>query len=430
MNELELCRKEIDAIDKEMARLYEERMKIVSRVAEYKIKNGMPVLDQKREGEIIERRTREMQNQSLAFYYRTFLEGVMKSSRAFQGDLIANQSKHPVLLSVSHDSGEYPIVLGKGLLPHAGEYFPLDRKVLVVTDTGVPSLYAEVLAAQCQTPVVVILPMGEESKSLSKFEHLLSVMQQNGFTRGDAVVAVGGGVVGDLSGFAASAYMRGIDFYNIPTTLLSQLDSSIGGKVAVDFEGAKNTVGAFYPPKGVLIDPDVLNTLDNRQFSAGLMEAIKMALTSSEALFWRIANSPSIREDIEGVILEALKIKKSVVEQDPKEQNLRRVLNFGHTVGHAIESEAGGTLLHGECVGMGMLPMCAEGVKEALLPVLQKYGLPPIPAFTKENLLQWMKHDKKAKGKRITVVYVPRIGEFSFISATESDLMGYLEKLL
>ena len=132
MNELELCRKEIDAIDKEMARLYEERMKIVSRVAKYKIQNGMPVLDKKREAEIIDRRTGEMENQDLAFYYRSFLEGVMKSSRAFQGDLIANQSKRPVLLSVSHDSGEYPIVLGKGLLPHAGEYFPLDRKVLVL----------------------------------------------------------------------------------------------------------------------------------------------------------------------------------------------------------------------------------------------------------------------------------------------------------
>ena len=430
MNELELCREEIDAIDKEMARLYEERMKIVSRVAEYKIKNGMPVLDQKREGEIIERRTREMQNQSLAFYYRTFLEGVMKSSRAFQGDIIAAHSQDPRLLSVSHESGEYPIVLGRGILAKASRYFSLDRKVLVVTDTGVPSVYSEVLAAQCKLPIMVTLPMGEESKNLSNFEYLLSVMQQNGFTRGDAVVAVGGGVVGDLSGFAVSAYMRGIDFYNIPTTLLSQLDSSIGGKVAVDFEGAKNTVGAFYPPKGVLIDPDVLVTLDNRQFSAGLMEAIKMALTANEALFWRIAQSPSIREDIDKVILEALKIKKSVVEQDPKEQHLRRVLNFGHTIGHAIESEAKGALLHGECVGMGMLPMCAEEVKEALLPVLKKYGLPPLPAFTKENLLQWMKHDKKAKGEYVTVVYVPRIGEFSFISATESDLMGYLEKLL
>ena len=226
----------------------------------------------------------------------------------------------------------------RGVLQKAGELLDLDRKVLVVTDDGVPAIYAKTILSQCREGVLVTLPAGESTKNFDSFRMLLSKMLEASFTRKDCVVAVGGGVVGDLSGFAAACYMRGIDFYNIPTTLLSQVDSSIGGKTAIDLDGVKNIVGAFYQPKKVLIDPDTLKTLDKRQFSAGMAEVIKMALTSNANLCALIRDSKDPEEDLEEIIVSALQIKKDVVEQDPKENGLRKILNFGHTIGHAIES--------------------------------------------------------------------------------------------
>jgi 3-dehydroquinate synthase len=180
-----------------------------------------------------------------------------------------------------------------------------------------------------------VIPQGEKNKNFETYKFLLEVLSENEFTRNDCIVAVGGGVVGDISGFTASTYMRGIDFYNIPTTLLSQVDSSIGGKTAIDFYGYKNTVGAFYQPKAVVIDPDVLKTLPKRQLNNGLCESIKMAATSDKELFNLIKNGGAY-DNIETVIEKSLKIKKAVVENDEKEVGLRRVLNFGHTVGHAV----------------------------------------------------------------------------------------------
>ena len=174
----------------------------------------------------------------------------------------------------------YDIVVERGLLARASHHLNLNRRVLIVTDSGVPAEYAETVAAQCRESIICTVEQGEGSKSPEMFEKLLQMMLDNGFSRKDLVIAVGGGVVGDLSGFAASAYMRGIDFYNIPTTLLSQIDSSIGGKTAINFGGVKNIVGAFYQPKKVLIDPDLLKTLPHRQISNALAEAVKMALTS------------------------------------------------------------------------------------------------------------------------------------------------------
>ena len=161
--------------------------------------------------------------------------------------------------------------------------------------------------------------------------------------------------------------MRGICFYNIPTTLLSQVDSSIGGKTAIDKKGYKNLVGAFYPPEKVLIDPNVLFTLDNRQFYSGLVEALKMGMTSDKELYELIKNSNDIYQDIDLIIEKALHVKKEIVEKDPNEQHLRKILNFGHTIGHAIESSGKFNMLHGECVGIGMIYMVSEELKQAAL---------------------------------------------------------------
>ena len=285
-------------------------------------------------------------------------------------------------IPVKHDRGGYDIILERGALMKAAEYLPQDCRTLVVTDSGVPAQYARAAADATDCAGVVTLPAGEATKSLDSYRALLSRMAEAALTRGDCVIAVGGGVVGDLSGFAAATYMRGIGFYNIPTTLLSQVDSSIGGKVAVDMDGIKNIVGAFYQPQAVVIDPDVLATLDRRQFAAGLCEAIKMAATSDAELFGLIESSDDINSDIDRVIRGALMIKRAVVEADPEERGLRRVL--------------------------------------------QKYGLPTgLPAETDAaRLCDFMRHDKKAAHDGINVVTVDEIGSFEFVKMTPEEIAG------
>ena len=317
-----------------------------------------------------------------------------------------------MILPVKTSSGGYNIYLERGAILKAGEYFNLDRRVLVVTDSGVPSQYSETVAKQCKTPFIVTVPEGETSKCFDEYKSLLSALVDNGFTRSDCVVAVGGGVVGDMAGFAAASYMRGICFYNIPTTVLSQVDSSVGGKVAIDFGGYKNIVGAFYPPSGVIIDPDTLKTLPARQISNGLAEALKMALTSDPELFEIFEKGNEVKE-IDTVIERSLKIKRSVVEQDEKEGGLRKILNFGHTLAHAIESQNGmQNLYHGECVALGMLPMCSEKVRKRLVPVLESLNLPVSTDIDAKAVIDAVRHDKKMSGDKITVIYVPEIGSY------------------
>ena len=332
-----------------------------------------------------------------------------------------------MIIPVNADNGCYDIVLERGSLKKAGQLLELDRRVLVVTDEGVPPEYAGCVAGQCKEPVVVTVPRGEGSKSFEQLERLLSAMLEASFTRGDCVVAVGGGVVGDLSGFAASCYMRGIDFYNIPTTLLSQVDSSVGGKTAVNFGGVKNIVGAFYQPKKVIIDPETLKTLERRQLMAGLAEAIKMAATSSAELFELIEKSEDLDADLPEIIRRSLCIKRDVVEQDPKENGLRRILNFGHTVGHAVEGFNKGKLLHGECVALGMPPMCSGEALERVTKVLKKYGLPTQIEQSADELMPYLKHDKKMTANSVKVVLVDKIGQFRICDMRPEDILGSLE---
>ncbi len=332
-----------------------------------------------------------------------------------------------MIIPVRMKNDGYDIILERGALAHAGEYLSLGRKALIVTDDGVPSRYASTVAAQCGSPTVVTLPHGEATKCFDSYKYLLRTMAEKSFSRGDCVVAVGGGVMGDLSGFAAATYMRGIDFYNIPTTMLSMVDSSIGGKVAIDMDGIKNIVGAFYQPKAVLIDPDVLSTLDKRQYNAGLAESLKMAATCDKALFELIENDAADSHTDE-IIESSLKIKKSVVEQDPTEKGLRRVLNFGHTVGHAIESAENGKYIHGECVALGMLTMCSEATARRIIKVMKRVGLPTEIDIPTEQLTPYIKHDKKVSGDGIVTVYVETPGSFEFRHESIDEIEGRIEQ--
>ena len=325
-------------------------------------------------------------------------------------------------INVKTASGGYDIVLERGAISHLNEYLKLERKVLIVTDSGVPALYAETVAKQCKTPVILTIPQGEQSKQTDTWGLLLKTMVENNFTRTDCVVAVGGGVVGDLSGFVAACFMRGIDFYNIPTTVLSQVDSSIGGKTAVDFMGYKNLVGAFYPPKAVIIDTNTLKTLPERQVSNGLCEALKMATTLDEELFKIFENNDITDDVLDDIIYRSLLIKKTVVEEDEHESGLRKVLNFGHTLAHAVESFNMDKYYHGECVALGIIPMCSNEVKQRLMPILNKLNLPTLIEEKADGLIEACKHDKKAFGESITVVTVDKIGEFQFKNISFNDL--------
>ena len=331
---------------------------------------------------------------------------------------------------INMDLGEksYPIIVEKGSLNKADSYFNLDRKVLIVTDSGVPAEYSDIVAAKCKNAFRFVFAEGEESKTFETFSAILAALTENGFTRRDCVVAVGGGVAGDISGFAAACYMRGIDFYNVPTTLLSQVDSSIGGKTAIDFLGYKNIVGAFHQPKAVLIDINVLYSLDKRQISNGLAEVIKMAATSDENLFRLLENS-DFKQTAEEVIVKSLNIKKNVVEQDEKETGLRRVLNFGHTIAHAVESTQIGNLYHGECVAIGMLPMCSGTVRERISDLLKKYNLPTEIRGDIDTVCEALIHDKKSVENGVVTGYVDKIGSFEFREMSYAELQEAVKEV-
>ncbi|MBR4727060.1 MAG: 3-dehydroquinate synthase [Clostridia bacterium] len=330
-------------------------------------------------------------------------------------------------IPVSLGERSYEIVLERGCLRQAGQLLQLNRRVLIVTDDGVPAAYAADLAAQCGAPIIETVPQGEGSKSLAVLERLLTRMLRAGFTRRDCVAAVGGGVVGDLAGFAAACYMRGIAFYNLPTTVLSQVDSSVGGKTAVNLDGIKNVVGAFHQPQRVLIDPDVLATLPARQIANGLAEALKVALTSDPALFALFEADPAAQMD--AIIARAVRIKADVVEQDETESGLRQILNFGHTIGHGIEAATG--LYHGECVALGLLPMCSAPVRAKVLPILQRLGLPTEVAADPDAVYAALLHDKKAAADgRITIVTVPEIGSWKLETVEAASLRARIRSII
>lgn len=320
-------------------------------------------------------------------------------------------------LTMNLGTRSYDIILKDGCLANLHQFADLThRRVFVLTDSGVPAQYAQTVLGQCANGTVYTISRGEGSKCLKVYGQVLQAMLEFGMDRRDLLVAVGGGVVGDLGGFCAASYMRGIDFVNCPTTTLSQIDSSIGGKTAIDLGSAKNIVGAFWQPKVVLIDPQTLATLPRRQYINGLAEAVKAGLIADPALFDLFENG-DVDKDIETIIYRSLLVKKKIVEQDERESGARKALNFGHTIGHGIEAVKGvrgrrtNGLYHGECVALGMLPMIEDrSLQKRTRAVLRKLGLPVRTGVDKHKVLEYMHHDKKSGGSSITVIRVPGLG--------------------
>lgn len=345
-----------------------------------------------------------------------------------------------------HTSSPYDIVLSRGCIAHTGELaakiFSPGSQAVVVADSNVLPLYAKTvvqsLGAAGFSTATFEFPAGEESKRLSTVENMYRSFAAARLTRSDFVVALGGGVTGDMAGFAAATWLRGIKFIQIPTSLLAQIDSSIGGKTAVDIPQGKNLIGAFHQPSLVLIDPDTLNTLPPVFFSDGMGEAIKHGCIKNRALF-ELLRDTDVKRDMEHVIAENLKIKRAAVEKDEFDNGERMLLNFGHTFGHALEKLHGYQgLSHGQAIGIGMVMMakCGEkagltepGTSDEIASVLRKYDLPTWDSANITDIVETAMLDKKSRGGVIHLVMLKKIGESFLYSADKKRLLGLAEAL-
>jgi len=349
----------------------------------------------------------------------------------------------------------YEIVVESGTLPKVGEEIARTcrgRAALVVTEPHVGALYGsdvlQSLRAAGFQAFAAEIPGGEESKTLTSAAVLYDRLLDIHLDRTGVLVTLGGGVIGDLGGFVAATYLRGIDFVQIPTTLLAQVDASIGGKVGVDLPRGKNLVGAFYQPKRVLIDPNVLATLPYREFASGLAELIKHGIIADQELFDFVRSKTDAlrrleRDALEQAVARSCEIKASIVTRDERESGLRAVLNYGHTVGHGIEAATGFTRYsHGEAVSIGMVTAAlvseatghaARGAAEVIAGALGAVGLPvaPEPQVDLDAVIRAMTYDKKVAFGKLRFVLLRRIGEVEVIDGvTESDVRSALAEQL
>lgn len=336
--------------------------------------------------------------------------------------------------------GKYTTVIGKGAIKRALKTASEYKRVLVVTDSSVPAQYPDFIYRGCAEAGCVtasaVIPAGESGKTLESYISVQKQMLEAGLDRHDCVIAVGGGAVGDLAGFAAATYMRGIDFINVPTTLLAQVDAATGGKTGINLEGFKNLIGAFKMPKAVFIDPDVLATLPKRHISNGLAEAVKMAaLLDIRSFEFFEQCDPFAPESLERIICHAVMQKLDIVTRDAQEADLRRVLNFGHTLGHGIESVFAGTLLHGECVAIGMTLMSSDCIRPRLAAVLERCGLKVSLADALgrtpsedelSRIVTAASHDKKTDGDMTVTVVLNNIADYSFVPMDKAKYVSML----
>lgn len=349
--------------------------------------------------------------------------------------------------SINLPHKQYSIMIEKGLLENVGQHIRNNyksKKIAVVTDTTVDTLYGNILmdnlASQGFIVTKIVVPSGESSKSMTMLEYLYGQFSDFKLTRSDLIIAFGGGVVGDLVGFAASTFLRGVPFIQIPTTLLAQIDSSIGGKVAVNLPNGKNLVGTFYHPEAVFIDPKLLETLPIRVLRDGIAEVIKYSAISETELLHNLTRYQDEQEllaNIEFVIATCCQIKQKFVEEDEKDTGARMTLNFGHTIGHAIENFFEyKTYTHGEAVAIGMahitqgsesLGITAPGTSQILTQLIQKYGLPiTATEYNHQALLESITLDKKNAHNGLHIIVLASMGKPLIHKIQVSEMHLYL----
>ena len=331
-------------------------------------------------------------------------------------------------LTVDIGYKQYEIVLGHGLIRQLNTFFDTSNPIFILTDQNIPEQWIDLVQNQCPDSIVYKVHGGEESKSMQTYEEVLQAMLNFHMNRKSLLIALGGGVIGDLGGFVAASYMRGIRFVSIPTTTLSQIDSSIGGKTAINLGHVKNIVGAFYHPEKVLVDFDTLSTLPQRHVVNGLVEALKAGLIHDRELF-ELFEKENYMDDLETIIYRSLLMKKNVVEQDEKESGLRKTLNFGHTIGHGIEAYFNlDTYLHGECVAMGMLYFVDDpDLKQRMLAIYDRMGIQATADFDIDEVYRLTTMDKKADTHTITVVRVKAPGESYLVDLDKTKILDILQ---
>ncbi|MBO4750225.1 MAG: 3-dehydroquinate synthase [Lachnospiraceae bacterium] len=337
----------------------------------------------------------------------------------------------------------------KELAEELSEMELAERKICIITDTNVDPIYGQEVQTAiekcCKTVVRYVFPAGEEHKNLDTVRDAYVFLIENHFDRKDLLIALGGGVVGDLTGFVAATYLRGIDFIQVPTTLLAQADSSIGGKTGVDFDGYKNMVGAFKMPRLVFMNFETLRTLDERQFYAGFAEIMKHGLIKDAEFYeWLLENMYEIHEKDMAVLSEMLQrscmVKKLVVEKDPTEQADRALLNLGHTIGHAIEKAKGFELFHGECVALGCVAAAYISWKKEMLSMDEYYeirdmfvpfNLPiSVDGINPDEVLKLTKSDKKKDGDHIKFILLKKIGKAVIdTSVTDEEILAAIKEI-
>ncbi|WP_313510743.1 3-dehydroquinate synthase [Enterococcus sp.] len=352
------------------------------------------------------------------------------------------------MLHINLNDQSYDIIIESGAFKEVGSWIShlwQPQKVAVITDSHVAPLYGEALMSALKTfgfdATLLEVPAGERSKSLLQATALYDQLATFGMTRSDGIIALGGGVIGDLAGFVASTYMRGIHFLQIPTSLLAQVDSSIGGKTAVNTDSAKNLVGTFSQPEGVLIDPALLSTLPIQRVREGIAEIIKSAAIADPVLWQTLADLKD-EEDLlahaTAVITETLKVKQHVVEEDPFDHGSRLTLNFGHTIGHGLEKLAGfGGLSHGEGVAIGMvmitrhaekIGLSPKGTTEQLIEMIGKFNLPiEAPEVAQSKLFEAISHDKKARGSHLKIILLEEIGKANIVTIPTEKIKDYIQ---
>lgn len=338
-------------------------------------------------------------------------------------------------------SRSYDILIERGILTRAGEEI---KKVcgageaLIVSEDTVWPLYGETVLCSMQDAGFDVtsftFPHGEQSKNLSVYAEILNALAARHISRKGLIVALGGGVTGDMAGFAAATYLRGIRFVQIPTTLLSQVDSSVGGKTAVDLPAGKNLVGAFCQPSLVLCDPHVLSTLPDPIFYDGCAEVIKAAMLKSHTFFEDL-DKTSPREQLEHILEFCIAMKRDVVEEDEFDTGARQMLNLGHTFGHAVEAASNFSISHGCAVSIGMVMMtraavkkgyCKEDVLEQLIALLKKYHLPTEVPYPASELLDIVRSDKKTMGSTVTLIVPEKIGRCTLVPIQAVDVLDWL----
>jgi len=314
-------------------------------------------------------------------------------------------------IDIDSRQNSYQILIENNLLNHLKDHLDLQRFYVIIADDKIPSIYIDFVKAATINNLLITFPSGEQSKSFYEYQRIISLLQENNIKRDACIIALGGGVTGDLAGFIASTYLRGIDYIQIPTSLLAQIDSSVGGKVAINTDLAKNSIGSFYPPIKVFIDPQTLQTLSTRHFNNGMGEMIKYGMIHSKVFFDEISQE-DVSKNLEKFIYNSLLIKKYYVENDEYDNSIRQFLNFGHTYGHAYEAYYKfSKYLHGEAVALGMLKACKkENTRQLLTKVLEKYSLPITEPVPDEKVLPYIKKDKKNTSEYLNMIVVDEIG--------------------